>query len=155
MKQVKHMPHITRPVQPVSIMREQRRQRQRQRQRVHPRNTTPRFDEHQKDIERRLNRSLLSNAAVFKHQRDMLLFYGGILLLAVMLVASYRMIESTHSFEQLNKLYNECKMERDVYYSQLESANKQNEALRLEIERQQATIEDYEQQLSAHETYTY
>lgn len=151
MKQVKHMPHITRPVQSVPIVCTQRRQRSH----AHPRKSTPRFDKHQKDIERRINRNLLSQAAVFKHQRDLLLFYGSILLLLVMLVASYMMFESTHAFGQLNQLYNECKMERDTYYSQLESANKQNEALKLEITRQQATIENYEQQLGDYETYTY
>lgn len=151
MKQVKHMPHITRPVQPVSIVHAQRWQRTH----VHPRKSTPRFDRHQKDLERRMNRNLLSQAAVFKRQRDLLLFYGGIALLVVMLVASYMIFESTHAFGQLNQLYNECKMERDTYYSQLESADKQNEELKLEIERQQATIEEYEQQLSDYETYKY
>lgn len=148
MKQVKHMPHITRPVQTVPIVHAQRLH-------VHPRKSTPRFDKHNKDLERRMNRSLLSQATVFKRQRDLLIFYGGILLVVIMFAATYMMFESTHAFGQLNKLYNECKMERDTYYSQLESASKQNEALKLEIERQQATIEEYEQQLSIYETYQY
>ena len=151
MKQVKHLPHIARPVQPVSIMRMQRQQRPH----VHPRKSTLRFDNGQKDLERRLNRNVLSQAAIFKHQRDMLLFYGCIALVVILLIAGYMMLESTRAFGQLNQLYNECKMERDTYYSQLEMANKQNETLRLEIERQQSTIEDYEQQLGVYETYQY
>lgn len=148
MKQVKHMPHITRPVQTVPIVRVQRPH-------VHPRKSTPRFDTHQKDIERRMNRNLLSQAVVFKRQRDLLLFYGSILFVIIMLIASYMLFESTHAFGQLNQMYNECKMERDTYYSQLESANKQNEALKHEVERQQAIINGYEQQLSVYEIYGY
>ena len=146
MKQVKHTPRIIQPVQPVSVAYTQR-----QRLRVRPRNSTPRFDERNKVLERRMNRNLLSKAAGFKQQRDLLLFYGGVFIIIILFIASCITVVSTNNAMQLDKLYNECKMERDIYHSQLDDATRQNEALKLEIEQQQATINDYEQLLGDYE----
>lgn len=93
--------------------------------------------------ERRFNRAVISQAALYKQQRNFAIIAGLLGFVATVVLTAYLMINAAATIQRSNSLCREIAYERDIYESQLKDERRTNAALRQEIEAQNVEISNY------------
>ena len=100
-------------------------------------------DDNDEVQERRFNRAVISQAALYRQQRNFAIIACIFGFAASLVLIAYLMMSAAATIQQSNSLCREVAYERDIYESQLNDERRSNDALRQEIEAQNDQINNY------------